>query len=367
MNPLPIKEGVCREASARTERWAAQAVRTTSRADPHFTVLAWYKGLMAFSALGDLESARILLERFEKTGSRPGDFHAAGDMTVAEALMPPISRYSWSKAFSAALRVPIGLWRNYRNAWLAYGAHRLGVPHLSEPTLDLLAGILSPQLGAVPHNDLLDVAQRHYDLGTNASVAHAMIGAGRMELASQLGLFLTDIVMSQPADTARIYQARDFRGQPLSVANSTLIQRQYWVEVGAPDQSYWILGFTLKVFAMLFKATGQAEWLAPAERIRIWLGRCHADAVTNITCAKLGWGAAEMFAVTRKNVWRDIAVKSIAHVANSQSPSGIWIRSDYPWWFPQPILVSLDTSVERMFYLQEVPRALRDGGMPLAS
>lgn len=329
-------------------------------------MLSWYKGLTAFSAVADAESARSLLQRFEHTGSRRGDFHSLDDMTVLQALKPPVSVQTWSNVFSCLLHAPLGLWRNYRNAWLAYGAQRLGAEHLSGPTLDFLVGTLSPSTGAAPHNDLLDASQRYYDIGTNASVAHAMLAAGRVDVASRLGEFLKDVVMTQPADASRVYQARDAHGQPLNVTGSKLIQRQYWVEVGAPNQSYWILGFALKVFGLLLKTTRDSAWLAPATRILAWLERCHPDSVANITCAKLSWGAAEMFAATGDNAWREIAAKSIGYVATSQSPDGIWVRPDYPWWFPQPLLVTLDTSVERMFYLLEVPRSLREGGMPLA-
>jgi hypothetical protein len=360
-------ESACSAASARATHWASKALRRTEGAGAYFNVLSWYKGPLCLEVIGDAAAARVLLQRFEVSGGRPADFHPLRDASLAQALKPPYTCTSWSNAFAVLLHAPLDLWRNYRNAWIACGAHRAGVRQLSGPALDRLASTLSPTLGAVPHDDRLPAEQRIYDIGTNASVAHAMIIAGRLELACRLGEFIKVVVMRQEPSVTHIYQALGADGQPLSVARNKLIQRQFWVEVGVANQSYWIIGFVLKVLALLYKHTNHAVWLEPAARIKAWLARCHQDAVANISSAKLAWGAAEMFAVTADRSWHEVAAKSIAYVARSQSPDGAWMRSDYPAWFPQPLLATIDTSVERMFYLIEVPRSLREGGLSLAT
>lgn len=367
MTQLQPSETCCRSASLRTAQWAAQAVGRTRQAGAHFNALAWYKGLTCFSAVSDSAAAADLLQRFAHSGETPGDFHPRQDITLAQALATLGSGLTWSNVFAAQLHAPLGLWRNYRNAWIAYGAQRAGAAPLAQAALDRLVACINAELDAVPHDDRLDPAQRRYDIGTNASVVHALLAAGRIDAAIRLGQFMKRVVMAQAPAAPRIHQALDASGQPVNAAGSKLIRMQYWIEVGAPGQMYWVLGFALKAFAMLFTATGSSEWLDPAQRIQAWLGRCHEDYSSGITCAKLAWGSAEMFAASGDKVWRDIAATSIGAVAAGQNEQGVWIRPDYPRWFPQPLLISIDTSIERMFYLLEVPRSLRQGGLPLAA
>ena len=336
MTTVIDSEAYC-AAAARTMRWATALLGADGFAGAQRSVLGLYKAPIGLLAVGDACLAACALRIAQRQFHRDGDFHAhAGNPT------------------------PIRL-RSYRNAWLAWGAHALGAYDLSVPAFDRLERGLHPQFHGSVDDDEADVASSHYPAGGTAKVANALLAAGRVEAALRAGSFLKALVDEQPAQAKRVLLARDPSGRLIDPDLSGLKDgREYFAfDLRAPGQVCWIFGLILRVFAQLHRVTPAAGWLDSAQRIHGWLMRADTSLYSNVTNGKLAWGAAEMYGATGQAHWLALTRRIGAWVLAEQGADGIWVRRpQYASASNQPMEVSLDTSIERMYYMIDIPRAL---------
>lgn len=358
--------GDCTTAIHTTLHWAQHSISPDELDDPHFVAFGLYKALVAYQSTGQTSANIDLITALERGVSSAGDFHPTAQLMFGPALTNH-GAHRGSNLYLAAFKSPLDLARNYRNAWFAWGAHLCGATQLANAGLDGLEKSMYPRLGAVPNSSAAWAQQPVYALGTNASCANAFLASGRMDAAMRVGEFMRSLIMAQTDDASILNLACNGSGQPLSPqeVGQGIAHKLYFLHPGQTGQVYWPLGFTLKVLAQLYRATGQSAWLDPAQRIAQWLKRCTDESTSSISSAKIGWGAGAMFAATGDRIWSDMAVRAMHTIVQTQTPQGIWIRPDFPAWLPQPLLVSFDTAIERMYYLTQVPAALREGGAPL--
>lgn len=359
---------VCHQAIARTAIWAGKQIETADLNNPSFVALGLYKGLTSFQCAGMFAANEKLRGAVGRLITNSGDFHSQHKLSLFKAVLSHTSQRG-SNLYASIFGAPLDLGRTYRNAWFCGGAHSTADFDLRDNGLNGLINSMHADLGALCHSIQVPEPLRIYDLGTNACVVNTFLNCGHIQLALKVGEFTKQLIITQNGNATEIVLATDSQGKPLDInsVQSKVAQNLYFFSTANTTQVYWLLGMALKAFASLHKATNDDQWLAPAKRILTWLERCPEEFVDSITSAKIGWGAAEMFAQTRDPVWRELAIKVAQSIVNSQTPEGIWIRPDFPSWLDQPLLVSLDTAIERMYYLHEIPRALETGGMPLDS
>ena len=326
------------EVAARTADWAVDLLDSSGFRGCPPEVLAYYKFPIAMLYTGHAGKAARVLNVAEQLFFSDGDFHA----NVAGS----------SKANPG---------RSYRNGWLAWGAHALGAFHLSEPTLDRLEASLDPISGGAPDDDAVPRAEKKFMAGATASVTNALLNCGRVDAAIRSGNFLRNLFGDQSSNATRIMLASDANGEmidPIAKGQSSGIENLVF-DLDRAGQICWIFGFTLRVYARLFRATGDDAWIESAQKIRGWIERAHDSLYTNITNGKMAWGAAEMYGVTADPFWRDLAVRIGDWVCSEQESSGIWVRRpQFSSADQQPLAISLDTSIERMFYMIDIQRAL---------
>lgn len=358
--------GDCTHAIQTTLRWVQPVVSPAELDDPYFVAFGLYKSMVAYQALGQVSSTSDLISALGRGVSSNGDYHPLAQLTFGQALVNH-GAHRGSNLYLAAFHAPLDLARNYRNAWFAWGAHLCGATQLANTGLDGLEKSMHSRLGAVPDSSAAWVQQPIYSLGTNASCANAFLNCGRIEAALRIGQFMKDLILAQPDDAHLLSLACNGSGKALGPQDvvHVIAHKLYFLQPGQAAQMYWPLGFTLKVLAQLYRETGQSAWLDPAQRIAQWLTRCAEESTSSISSAKIAWGAGEMFAATGDRIWHDMAVRALQTVVRTQTPQGIWLRPDFPAWLPQPLLVSVDTAIERTYYLTQVPVALRQGGAPL--
>lgn len=324
-------------AAARTAAWACALLEEGGFRTCPPAVLAYYKAPVGLLHTGHAGAAARAMGIAERLFFRDGDFHAHPE--------DPTPRQG----------------RSYRNGWLAWGAHLLGAYHLSEPALDRLEAGLDARTGGAADDDSAPVAQRTYPAGGTASVANALLAGGRTDAAIRAGCFLRELFDTQAADATRVFLARDAQGEPIDPVQRGITSgaESLVFDLSKPAQICWIFGFSLRVFARLYRATQDRAWLDTAERVGGWIARAHASLFTNITNGKVAWGAAEMYGATGQREWLDLARRIGDWVASEQGEDGVWVRRpQFASAREQPLPVSLDTSIERMFYLVDVPRAI---------
>lgn len=324
-------------AATRTAAWACALLEEDGfRACPP-AVLAYYKAPVGLLQTGHAGVAAQVMGIAERLFYRDGDFHAHPE--------DPTPRQG----------------RNYRNGWLAWGAHLLGAYHLSEPALDRLEAGLDARTGGAADDDAAPAPQRIYPAGGTASVANALLAGGRTDAAIRAGRFLRELFDAQAADATRIFLARDAQGATIDPAQRGLPlgAENLVFDLRLPAQICWVFGFSLRVFARLYRATQDRAWLASAERVGGWIARAHPSLFTNITNGKVAWGAAEMYGATGQRDWLDLARRIADWVASEQGDDGVWVRRpQFASASEQPLPVSLDTSIERMFYMLDIQRAI---------
>ncbi|MFO1200752.1 MAG: hypothetical protein U1E86_27695 [Burkholderiaceae bacterium] len=333
-----IDHGSYDAAARRTADWAGGLLTDDGFRDCAPVVLAYYKAPVGLLHTGDARAAAGALRFIERRFYADGDFHAGtGDTTPAGG-------------------------RSYRNGWLAWGAHLLGAFHLSEPTLDRLVAGLDARTGGAPDSDAVDPGQRVYAAGATASVANALMACGRVEPALRAARFLKDLYDAQAQEGSRVLLARDASGAPIDpVARGIKAGADALMfDLSQPAQICWIFGFSLRVFARAYRLTGEQGWLDTGERVGGWIRRAHESLYANITNGKVAWGAAEMYGATADPEWLRLVERIGAWVVGEQGADGIWVRRpQFASSQAQPLPISLDTSVERMFYMIDIPRALQ--------
>jgi len=339
--------------------WARKELAGADLGDRNFVALGLFKGLTAFHTVGDAASAERLLRALQSFDSSGGDFHPSSPAPPLGTLLRHPS-HPGSTAYARAFQGPLDLMRTYRNAWFVMGLRQLGAHALAEPAAERLERELSAELGAAPHMDTVDPAARVYDLGTSAIAVLALLAAGRRRAAERAGQFMSHMLLEQPADAPSLCFAQDGQGRFIEreKVQGKIARGLYFFDVGQPGQTYWLMGIALRAFAALHAATGKARWLEPAERIRTWLERSHPERVASITCAKVGWGSAGMFEQTGDERWRALSESVLDYLVQTQSSVGIWVRPEFrtPWL--QPLAVSLDTTLERLYYVAAIQSAL---------
>lgn len=325
-------------AAARTAQWSNSLVSEKGFRGCPPAILAYYKFPVAMLHLGHSGQAAKILSIVEQLFYRDGDFHAdAGNTSAANP------------------------GRSYRNGWLAWGAHALGAFHLSEPTLDRLESSLHPLTGGAPDDDAVPQAEKKFMAGATASVANALLNCGRDHAAIRAGKFLRNLFAEQASDATRVLLASDAHGELIDPDKRgiTTGRENLVFDLDRAGQICWIFGFTLRVYARLYRLTGDHNWIESAKLVHGWLSRAHESLYTNITNGKVAWGAAEMFSVTQDGSWRELALRIGDWVCSEQDASGVWVRRpQFDSVAQQPLPISLDTSIERMFYMIDIQRAL---------
>jgi len=334
---LPIERRTAiAAAAARGARWAAERIGEHGVRGCEDSLNAHYKAPFCLARAGDADAAaramRHVLARFYERG----DFHRG-----------------------VAVRAP---WTGgtYANGWLASGAGLLGLDDVRRDALDLIERSVDPEIGAPPN--LLpgagDAAPM-FDGGTAARAIESLLDGGRIDAALRIGGFLKRLYDRQSPEASHVTWCLDARHRLFSCDDPAQRAPSFMLEPGRTGQVYWFLGFALRVLARLHRVDGDPGWLATAARVRGWLERCDAERLACISNAKLGWGAAEMYAVTGDPVWGEVALAVADWLVREQSPSGVWVRRPHHADdAAQPLEVSMDTTVERTLYLQEILRAV---------
>jgi hypothetical protein len=323
-------------AAERAARWAAGRIGVHGVQGCEDSLPAHYKAPFCLARAGHADAAaramRHVLARF----------HVRGDFHRGVAAPAP-----WTGG-------------TYANGWLASGAGLLGLDDVRRDALDLIERSVDPAIGAPPN--LLPGtgdATPMYDGGTAARAIESLLDGGRIDAALRIGRFLKRLYDRQSPDASHVTWCVDACDRPFSPDVPAQRAPSFMLEPGRTGQVYWFLGFALRVLARLHRVDGDAGWLDTAARVRGWLDRCDAERLACISNAKLGWGAAEMYAVTGDPGWAEIALAVADWLVSEQAPSGVWVRRpQYLDEATQPLAVSMDTTVERALYLQEILRAL---------
>ena len=321
-------------AGSRAVDWAAARIDPNGRfpEDAH-CLFAYYKAPIAFAAAGRIPEASAIMRVIEQEFFRDGGF-------VEDAAHP------------AATASP-----EYRESWLTFGAHALRAYALSYPASERLAGRLHPHLGGIVVEAAPGTADGlQVDWGTTCCAIVAFLNRGRIDDAMRGGYFLLRLIEDQPDAHRYLCLRRDDKGN-LVYPDDPEKTVAWIIEYEKTGQIYWYLGFALVAFSQLLAATGESIWRIGAERVYELIARCNPEIYEHITNGKMGWGGALLYAATGEERYRELASRVGRWLVEVQTPEGPWIRRPrYSSLSEQPLAVSLDTTLERGFFMLELAR-----------
>jgi hypothetical protein len=296
---------------------------------------AYYKSVVAFTAGGRVKQARQIAAYLDERFLKDGDFNGrAGDPTAG------------------------GL-ANYRNGWLARGLHALGRYDMSAPVADLIEANQHPGHGGLATQAFQPEEAREYDWGSTGSAILSLLAMGRTGAAIRGGEFLIGMIEEQPATRGMLHLRRGADGQLMRTNIRQGLATSYGIDIGARGQIYWYLGIAMNAFANLLLATGEPRWREAGYRVFSCFENCDQEVYETISNGKVAWGLAGMFAATGDRMFARHALDCWAWHCRIQSPDGRWLRvGQIASLDEQPLHVTLDTTLERAFYMFELSRTL---------
>ena len=295
----------------------------------------YYKSVIAFTTGARMREARIMADFIAKTFHRDGDHNTfPGDPT--------------SKGLA-----------NYRNAWLGRGYQVLGRYDLAVATGAFVEGQLHPQHGGLAALPGQPEEDREYCWGSTGSGILALLALGRNEAAIRGGEFLLGMVEEQPITKGKLYLRRNAEGRIINEDKREGLALVYSIDIGTPGQVYWYLGIAMNAFANLYLATGDRKWVDAGYKVFEYFRNCPDDIYEIISNGKVAWGLGAMHLATRDAVFAKEAQDVWAWHYNIQSDDGRWLRvGQFDSLDEQPLHITIDTTMERAFYMFELSRTL---------
>jgi len=322
------------EAGAKAIQWCAAHLREDGTfPNAETRILAYYKAPVSFALTGQVLAAGRVSHHIRKTFFEAGDFHKVADDPSA------------------------GSFLNYQNCWITRGQHLVGNFDLAYAGADYLEGLIKANGGGLPVGKPGHPVSGQLDMSTTCNGVIAFLTLGRPEAARRAGDFVIDILREQPQADQRIFVRRDADGNLIQDPADDLRALSV-IDFSQPKQIYWFLGLALVALGRLHLATGEAKWKETADLVCDYIDRCQPDIFQWITVAKFVWGAAENYSVTGDVRYKNLAERMARWLIGSQDPSGAWLRPGYQSLEVQPLDVTIDTTIERGYYLQEAAKAL---------
>jgi hypothetical protein len=244
----------------------------------------------------------------------------------------------------------------YANTWLIWAAQLLGRYELVRKALQYLLGFQTPLGGflSAPNRERMDL------LSTAAAI-EALVRTGRLEEAVKAGRFLLHVWDAQP-EPGRLYTATDPEGQVL-LSFPEEEADLYLVDSSSTGQQYFYAGYPAKALATLYAATGLEGFLLGAQHYLAFAEGCAEDRYTHPSSGKLGWAAAYLYTLTRREEYAQIATRVADNLASRQAPEGYWLYwPRYQTLEEQPLHTTIDLTAEFTTWLIEMMGGLLEPG-----
>ncbi|MEW6399783.1 MAG: hypothetical protein AB1503_11590 [Bacillota bacterium] len=279
-------------------------------------IAAYYKMLFALSAGGRVRTANRVADWVRRTvQTEEGDF-------------APNRR---GRVFSRLYVYP--------NAWLVYGAHRLGRLDVSRRGASFLLSFRDEPSGAFHsmRGDALGteepgpyVAQseaqspRTAELMCTAMSGLALLYVGYVREAVKAGDFLCRMLASQPRPGRILYTMYDLQEQRLITDYPMHLSQAFAVDAHELAQYYFQLGIAAAFLSKLYAAVRQDCYVQAARGYLDFISACREDRFSTPQSGKLAWGSAYLVQLTGEEKYLDVLRSVTTYLCESQYPDGHW-------------------------------------------
>ncbi|MCD6520363.1 MAG: hypothetical protein J7M05_10630 [Anaerolineae bacterium] len=261
---------------------------------------AYYKAAWTLALLGEPLAAQRVLNHIERSFLLPdGDLGCRKNRWHREVHYP------------------------YANAYIVIGGMQLGRYALAQRVLRFLLTLRAPASGAFASVRTEDNVPVRCDTMSTAAAGLACVAAGQLAAACRAADWLGWLVRAQPDPEKRFFCTVDAEGQ---LVTSFPTEDAPWrvVEALKPGQIWYAVGLPFVFLVKLAQATGKRAYLELAGWFFAFQERCDGP-WTGPSSGKAGWGCAELYRMTGKAHYREVALQVGEYMAQFQSASGAFL------------------------------------------
>lgn len=241
----------------------------------------------------------------------------------------------------------------YANAWIVAGAQKLGLFSVSWPASGFLTTLQHPVTGgfltAGPDAGFED----EQDILSTATAGLACLYMGQADAALKAGEYLRYILEAQPRGSA-LFMATAGSGKLVQDGFSEADEFHYIFHVGRPGQFLSPPAMAAIFLVRLGDAVGDSAWQAAA-RSYVTLTQASPDRQGGIRSGLLGWAAAELYAASGAQGYRDIATGVADYLLSQQLENGSWLQASMSADLESDVL---DGTAEHVIVLKSITKAL---------
>lgn len=227
----------------------------------------------------------------------------------------------------------------YPNAWIIYGAHRLGRLDISRPGASFLCsfwdeasgafrsmkeeGLRAEEPGAyVPQSEAQ--TPRTAEVMCTAMSGLALLYAGYLEEAVGAGDFLCKMLAWQPHPRRMLYTMYDLHERRLITDYPMHLAQAFAVDAHERAQYYFQLGIAAAFLSKLYAALGHDCYLLAARGYLDFIDGCREDKFSTPQSGKLAWGSAYVFHLTGEQKYLEVVRNVTDYLCDSQQAEGHW-------------------------------------------
>ena len=208
-------------------------------------------------------------------------------------------------------------------AWVVMAAQHTGRFDISRPAADFIASQQGMATGGVYDMDPAGNRKPFADVRTTACAGLVFLSVGMLKRARAAGRFLCRAMELQAEEKAfhvrMDSQSRPVRTFPRAEASQYTVARVR----GRTQLSF--LGIPIVFLGKLFLATGESEWMDSAVNYFTLAEGYSKEAWAGEDSGPVGWGAATLYAITRRRLYYDACERVTQEWIRIQRPDGSWL------------------------------------------
>jgi hypothetical protein len=323
-NKIQELKSRCEESALKTEHWMLDHLESQ---DPykngHEDPASYYKWPLTLLARGKSEEASKLFHWIcQESLTHDGDFQS--------------NRSGFHLEF-----------HNYANLWLALAAIQLGKDRLIKKILGFVFNGYNKKTGGLLTNPL------KVDRLTEDPLSTCFFGLAINELdnkvvADEILQYLKQLVDKQD-DPKKFWLRTKTNGTLIRDIPPDTDPKVYTLELGREEESYYFLGSICLFLTGYMEKFKDKSAYSLAYQIAELLEKIGKKALNTIWAAKVSPGCIGLYAITRDDLFFNLAQPVIEAVLEGQTSGGYWLKGGKPW---------ITVSAEQCYWLTYVNQRL---------
>lgn len=321
-----------RESAGRAVVWLSnQLDRDGSLSVPVNDLACYYKLPYLLHVSGYLDEATRSLSYIKSTFMlENGDFTTRNGMKSA------------NEAF-------VEYW-GYINGWIALTSQKMGRFDIAFPSYEYLKSFSHSRNGGFTTQKPYGQGDDVVDVLTTAHLGLVALYFGDRDRAKAAGQLLQQLASLQPDLSFGFFLRMNADGKVITEFSPESAMF-YVVSRTDPNQAYFMIGYPIAFLGMLYRATGEAQYLKTAKDYLDFVLQCQGNLRTFHYSHKVAWGAAIVANLTNETMYRDLSISIADYLLSSQDTSGAWLVD-------QPVHVSYDQTAEISIWMREISAEL---------